>query len=114
MHVPSSSLTLLIWGACSNPSRVRLQTPDQWGRCGVAARCPRLVYICRVRGFAAEPALELLISNTLYSRAPVAPALTERVSRPLVGNRTLRGSGLSSPWLGPRDGYTYLVRNRVI
>jgi hypothetical protein len=26
---PSSSLTLSIWGACSNPSRVRLRTPDQ-------------------------------------------------------------------------------------
>jgi hypothetical protein len=29
MRAPSSSLTLLIWGACSNPSRVRLRTPDQ-------------------------------------------------------------------------------------
>jgi hypothetical protein len=64
----------------------------------VAARCPRLVYICRVRGFAVEPALKLLISNPLDSRGPVAPALTERVSRPLVSNHTLRGLGLSSPW----------------
>jgi hypothetical protein len=63
----------------------------------VAARCPRLSYICRVRGFAAEPALELLISNPPDSRAPVAPALTERVSRPLVSNRTLRGSGFLKP-----------------
>jgi hypothetical protein len=75
---------------------------------------PRLVYICRVRGFAAESALELLISNPPDLRAPVAPALTERVSRPLVSNRTLRGSGFSSPWLGPRGGYTYSVRNLVI
>jgi hypothetical protein len=80
----------------------------------VEARCPRLVYIYRVRGFAAEPALELLICNPLDSRAHVAPALTEQVLRPLVSNRTLRGSGLSSPWLGLRGSYTYSVRNRVI
>jgi hypothetical protein len=29
MRAPWSSLTLSIWGACSNPSRVRLRTPDQ-------------------------------------------------------------------------------------
>jgi hypothetical protein len=57
----------------------------------VVARCPRLGYICRVREFAAEPTLELLISNPPNSRAPVVPALTERVSRPLVSNCTLEG-----------------------
>jgi hypothetical protein len=29
VRAPSSSLTLLIWGACSNTSRVKLRTPDQ-------------------------------------------------------------------------------------
>jgi hypothetical protein len=53
--------------------------------------CPRLGYIYKVRGFEAEPALELLISNPPNSRAAVVPALAERVSRPLVSNRTLRG-----------------------
>jgi hypothetical protein len=40
----------------------------------------------------------LLISNPLDSRVPLVPALTERVSRPLVSNRTLRGSGFFKPW----------------
>jgi hypothetical protein len=43
----------------------------------VAARCPRLGYICRAHGFAAEPTLRLLISNPLDSRAPVASTLVE-------------------------------------
>jgi hypothetical protein len=43
---------------------------------------------------------QLLISNPLESRAPVAPALAEWASRPLVGNRTLRGLVFSSLWLG--------------
>jgi hypothetical protein len=88
MHAPSSSLTLWIWGACSNPSRARLRTSDQQGHRGVAARCPYLGCICRIHGFATEPTLELLISSPPGSRAPVAPALTERVSKPLVSNHT--------------------------
>jgi hypothetical protein len=80
----------------------------------VAPRCPRLFYICRVRGLAIRLALELLISSSLESRAPVAPALAERVSRPLVSNRTLRGFEFSSPRLGPREGHAYLVRDRAI
>jgi hypothetical protein len=59
-------------------------------------------------------ALELLISNPLESRAPVAPALAERVLRPLVGNRTLQGSDFSSPRLGPCKGHSYLVRDWAI
>jgi hypothetical protein len=59
-------------------------------------------------------ALDLLISNPLESRAPVAPALVEQVSRLLVSNRTLRGSDFSSPGLGLREGHTYLVRDRAI
>jgi hypothetical protein len=58
-----------------------------------------------------ELTLELLISNLLESWAPVAPALTERVSGPLVSNRTLRGSGFSSRGLGPCGGHTYSVRD---
>jgi hypothetical protein len=77
----------------------------------VAARCPYLGYICMIRGFATKPALELLISNPLNLRAPVAPNLAERDLRPLVGNRTLRGSGFSSLWLRPRGGYAYMVKN---
>jgi hypothetical protein len=80
----------------------------------VAARCPRLIYICRAHGLATEPAFELLISNPLESRALVAPALVERVSKPLVSNRTLQGSDFSSPRLGLREGHTYLVRDRAI
>jgi hypothetical protein len=62
----------------------------------------------------AKPALELLISNPLESRAPVAPAPIERVLGPLVGNRTLRGSDFSSPGLGPCGGHTYLVRDQAV
>jgi hypothetical protein len=43
------------------------------------------------------PALEPLISKLRRSRAPVAPVDFEQASRPLVGNRTLRGSVLSEP-----------------
>jgi hypothetical protein len=59
---------------------------------------------------AVEPVHELLISNPLKLRAPVAPALVEQVSRPLVGSRTL----FSSPGLGPREGHAYLVGDRAI
>jgi hypothetical protein len=61
-----------------------------------------------------EPALELLISNPPDSRALVVPALTERVSRPPVSNRTLQGSGFSSPGLRPCEGHAYLVRDQAI
>jgi hypothetical protein len=114
MSSPWSSLTLSIWGAYLNPLRVRLRTPDELGHHRVSVRCPRLGCICRIRGFAAELTLELLISNPIDSRAPVAPTLTEWDLRPLVSNRTLRGFGFSSPWLGPCGGYTYSVRNWVI
>jgi hypothetical protein len=63
----------------------------------VVARCPRLGYICRIRGFAAEPALELLISNPLDLRVPVAPTLTERDLKPLVSICTLRGFNCFEP-----------------
>jgi hypothetical protein len=80
----------------------------------VAARCPCLIYIFRAHGIAAELTLELLISNPLEPRAPMAPALVERVSRPLVSNRTLRGFDFSSPGLRPREGHAYLVRDKAI
>jgi hypothetical protein len=80
----------------------------------VAARCPRLDRIYGIHGFVVEPTLELLISNPLESRAPVAPALTKRVSGPLVGNHTLRGSGFSSLGLRPCGGHTYSVRDQAI
>jgi hypothetical protein len=60
------------------------------------------------------PALELLISKFCRLRAPVAPVYFEQASRPLVGNRTLRGSVLSelgarstrgSPLLGKGPGH---------
>jgi hypothetical protein len=41
------------------------------------------------------PALEPLISKLHRSRAPVAPVDFEQASRPLVVNRTFRGSVLS-------------------
>jgi hypothetical protein len=44
----------------------------------------------------------------------VAPALAEWASRPLVGNRTLRGSGFSSLVLGPLESHPYLVRDRAM
>jgi hypothetical protein len=81
---------------------------------GVTARCPRLFYICKTRGLAAEPTLKLLISNPPDSRVSVAPILTERGLEPLDCMRTLRGSNFSSPGLGPREGHTYLVRDRAI
>jgi hypothetical protein len=80
----------------------------------VVAGCPRLFYICMTRVLAVEPVQELLTSNPPKSRAPVAPALVEQISRPLVDDRTLRGSYFSSPGLGPREGHAYLVRVRAI
>jgi hypothetical protein len=80
----------------------------------VAAMRPRLIYIYRAHRLAAEPAFELLIRNPLESRAPVAPAPIEQVLRAPVSNRTRRGSGFSSPELGPREGHAYLVRDRAI
>jgi hypothetical protein len=75
---------------------------------------PPSFYICRTCGLVVEPAHKLLISNPLESRAPVALALTEQASRPLVDNRTLRGPDFSSPELGPREGHAYLVRDQTI
>jgi hypothetical protein len=43
----------------------------------------------------------------------MAPALAERASRPLVGNRTLRVSDFSSTELGLFEGHAYLVRDRT-
>jgi hypothetical protein len=63
----------------------------------MAARCSRLVYICRTRGFVAKPALELLISNPLYSRVPVAPTIAKQGLKPLVCMCTLRGSDFFEP-----------------
>jgi hypothetical protein len=41
----------------------------------------------------------------------VASVHVERISRPLVGNRTLRGSGFLSLGLGPLEGHPYWVRD---
>jgi hypothetical protein len=71
-------------------------------------------YICRAHGLAAEPALELLISNPLKSKAPVVPTLAERALRPLVGNRTLRGFDFSSAAPGPFEGLAYVVRSQAV
>jgi hypothetical protein len=80
----------------------------------VTVGCSHLFYICRTHGLVAKPALELLISNPLESRAPVAPALAEQVSRPLVSNRTLRGSDFSSTVLGPFERFTYVVMSQSL
>jgi hypothetical protein len=80
----------------------------------MAAGCPCLFYICRARVLAVEPVLELLISNPLESKAPVAPALVEWVSRLLVSNRTLRGSDSTSTVLGPFEGFAYAVRSQAV
>jgi hypothetical protein len=61
-----------------------------------------------------EPVLKLLISNPLESGAPVAPALVERVSRPLVSNCTLRGSNFTSTVLEPFEGFAYVVRSQAV
>jgi hypothetical protein len=44
----------------------------------------------------------------------VAPAPVEQVSRPLVSNRTLRGSDFTSTVLGPFEGFAYTVRSQAI
>jgi hypothetical protein len=80
----------------------------------VTARCPVFFYICSTHLLVAKPALELLIGNPLESRALVAPAPTERVSGPLVGNHTLRGSDFSSLGLRSCGGHTYLVRDQAV
>jgi hypothetical protein len=63
---------------------------------------------------AVDPVHELLISNPLESRAPVACALVEQVLRPLVGNCTLRGSDFLSPGLGPFEGFAYAVSSQAV
>jgi hypothetical protein len=63
----------------------------------VAARFPHLSYICRIHGFAAKPALELLISNPLDLRIPMPPTLAERGLEPLVSMCNLRGSDFFEP-----------------
>jgi hypothetical protein len=80
----------------------------------VAVRRPRLVYICRTRRVAVEPTLEPLISNPLNPRASMAPTFDEWDLSPLISDRTLRGFDFFEPWLGLREGYSYLVRNRAI
>jgi hypothetical protein len=54
------------------------------------------------------PALEPLISKFCRSRAPVVPVYFEQASRPLVGNRTLRGSVLSEPGARAAQGSSLL------
>jgi hypothetical protein len=44
----------------------------------------------------------------------VAPAFVRRVSRPLVGNRTLRGSDFSSAVLRLFEGFAYTVRSQAV
>jgi hypothetical protein len=63
---------------------------------------------------AVEPVLELLINNPLESRAPVVPTLIERVSRPLVSNRTLQGSDFTSTALGSFEGFAYSIRSQAV
>jgi hypothetical protein len=70
--------------------------------------------ICRTRGPEVGLAHEPLISNPRELMAPVAPTLAEWASRPLVENRTLRGSNFSSLGVGPLEGHPYSVRDRAI
>jgi hypothetical protein len=46
--------------------------------------------------------------------APVAPALAARASRPLVSNRTLRGSNFISTVLELLEGFAYVVRSQAL
>jgi hypothetical protein len=80
----------------------------------VASIYPRIFYICKAHGPAFRSAIELLISNPLKSRAPVAPALVERASRQLVGNSTLQRSKFLSTGLGPFEGFAYTVRSHAV
>jgi hypothetical protein len=114
MRAPSSSLTLSIWGTCSNPFEGQASNPCLVGPLQGGSWVPPTFCICKTRGLAVGPAHELLISNPRESRAPVAPALAEWASRPLVGNCTLRGSGFSSLGLRSLEGRAYLVRDRAI
>jgi hypothetical protein len=93
-------------GQASNPRSVGAPRGDSW--------VPPTFGICKTRGLAVGPAHESLINNPRESREPVAPTLAEWASRPLVGNRTLRGSGFLSLMLGPLEGHPYLVRDRAI
>jgi hypothetical protein len=97
MRAPSSSLTLSIWGACFEPVEGQAPNPSSVGPLRGGSWVPSTFCIFRTRGLAAGPALKPLISSLCKLRAPVAPAPAERVSRPLVGNCTLRGSGFFEP-----------------
>jgi hypothetical protein len=114
MSAPSSPLTLLIWGAYFEPIEGQAPNPRSVGPLRGGRWVPPTFCICRFRGFGAGPALEPLISSFCRSRAPVASVFAERVSRPLVSNRTLRGLGFSSLVLGPLEGRPYSVRDQAI
>jgi hypothetical protein len=64
MRVPSSSLTLVIWGTCSKLLEVRLRSPGQWGRAGWRLGAP-VFRICRFRGPLIVLALDPLISRVV-------------------------------------------------
>jgi hypothetical protein len=80
----------------------------------VAARCPQLFASARLEGWRSDRPTGCWSVILFESRAPMAPTLTEWASRPLVGNRTLRGSVFSSLGLEPLEGHPYLVRDRSI
>jgi hypothetical protein len=74
MRAPSSSLTLLIWGDCSNTLRSGFEPLISRAVVEWQQGAP-VFYICKTRGLAVKPAHELLIRNPLESRAPVVHAL---------------------------------------
>jgi hypothetical protein len=114
MCAPSSSLTLLIWGAYRTLRGSGFEPLISRAVAGWQLGVPVLVTSAGFVGSHSSRPSKLLISNPLDSRAHVVPALTERVSMPLVSNRTLQGSGFSSPWLEPRGHLMTAVVTAIV
>jgi hypothetical protein len=113
MCASSSSLTLVIWGACSNPSRVRLRTPDQWGRVGSQLSAP-VFCICGFRGVSAVLALESLIS-TVHGRGHLwRPFTLDELRGHWSVFAPFEGRFYLSSRLGTLEGLPYLVRDLAI
>jgi hypothetical protein len=114
MCAPSSSLTLLIWVPIRTLRGSGFEPLISRAVAGWQLDAPILIASAGLVGSWSCQALKPLINNPLESRALVATALVEWISRPLVSNRTLRRSDFSSPRLGPHEGHAYSVRDRAI
>jgi hypothetical protein len=113
MHAPSSSLTLVIWGTCSNPSRVRFETLISRAVRGSNQVVPSF----------ASAGFEGPWPCQFSSRLSVVFVNRGHLWRPFISNglrghwsvfTPFEGRIYLSQGLGPLEGLSYLVRDRAI